>query len=220
MPSSNPISSKKTKEDSSTFEEESLEFKSVEDRYPEVDKEIEEEKIEIVLPTAEDPIPAEEPKKEEPLEEEELKIEVKAVAQEDVVETLSQELVEKYGAFDPTLELSGFKFPTLDLLKDYGGSSITIDEDELEINKNKIIETLRNYKIEIAKIKANIGPTVTLYEIVPAAGVRISKIKNLEDDIALSLSALGIRIIAPIPGKGTVGIEVPIKNPALFPCVL
>jgi len=198
-----------------SFEEESLEFKSVEDRYPEVDKEIEEEKIEIVLPTAEDPLPAEEPKKEEPLEEEELKIEVKAVAQEDVVETLSQELVEKYGAFDPTLELSGFKFPTLDLLKDYGGSSITIDEDELEINKNKIIETLRNYKIEIAKIKANIGPTVTLYEIVPAAGVRISKIKNLEDDIALSLSALGIRIIAPIPGKGTVGIEVPNQKPSI-----
>ncbi|MEL0301483.1 MAG: DNA translocase FtsK, partial [Flavobacteriaceae bacterium] len=150
-----------------------------------------------------------------PVKEEEIKIEVKAVAQEDVVETLSQELVEKYGAFDPTLELSGFKFPTLDLLKDYGGSSITIDEDELEINKKKIIETLRNYKIEIAKIKANIGPTITLYEIVPAAGVRISKIKNLEDDIALSLSALGIRIIAPIPGKGTVGIEVPNQKPSI-----
>ena len=145
----------------------------------------------------------------------EMKIEVKAVPEEETVDTLSRELVEKYGAFDPTLELSGFKFPTLDLLKDYGSSTITIDEDELEANKNKIIDTLRNYKIEIAKIKANIGPTVTLYEIVPAAGVRISKIKNLEDDIALSLSALGIRIIAPIPGKGTVGIEVPNQKPSI-----
>ena len=148
-------------------------------------------------------------------EEDELSIEIKAVPEEEVVDSLSRELVEKYGAFDPTLELSGFQFPTLDLLKDYGSSTITIDEDELEINKNKIIDTLRNYKIEIAKIKANIGPTVTLYEIVPAAGVRISKIKNLEDDIALSLSALGIRIIAPIPGKGTVGIEVPNQKPSI-----
>ena len=201
-----------------SFEEESKEFKTLEDRYPEEEEEekVEKEKIEIVLPAAEETLVTEEKQKvEENTEEEELKIEVKAAAQEDVVETLSQELVEKYGAFDPTLELSGFKFPTLDLLKDYGGSSITIDEDELEINKNKIIETLRNYKIEIAKIKANIGPTVTLYEIVPAAGVRISKIKNLEDDIALSLSALGIRIIAPIPGKGTVGIEVPNQKPSI-----
>ena len=201
-----------------SFEEESKEFKTVEDSYPEEEEEekVEKETIEIVLPAAEETLVTEEKQKdEENTEEEELKIEVKAVAQEDVVETLSQELVEKYGAFDPTLELSGFKFPTLDLLKDYGSSSITIDEDELEINKNKIIETLRNYKIEIAKIKANIGPTVTLYEIVPAAGVRISKIKNLEDDIALSLSALGIRIIAPIPGKGTVGIEVPNQKPSI-----
>ena len=148
-------------------------------------------------------------------EAEDLAIEVKPVEDEEVVDSLSRELVEKYGAFDPTLELSGFKFPTLELLKDYGSSTITIDEDELEVNKNKIIDTLRNYKIEIAKIKANIGPTVTLYEIVPAAGVRISKIKNLEDDIALSLSALGIRIIAPIPGKGTVGIEVPNQKPSI-----
>ena len=201
-----------------SFEEESKEFKTVEDSYPEEEEEekVKKETTEIVLPAAEETLVTEEKQKdEENTEEEELKIEVKAVAQEDVVETLSQELVEKYGAFDPTLELSGFKFPTLDLLKDYGSSSITIDEDELEINKNKIIETLRNYKIEIAKIKANIGPTVTLYEIVPAAGVRISKIKNLEDDIALSLSALGIRIIAPIPGKGTVGIEVPNQKPSI-----
>ena len=199
-----------------SFEEESQEFKTLEDRHPEEEDKAEKEKIEIVLPAAEETLATEDKQTAEvPVKEEEIKIEVKAVAQEDVVETLSQELVEKYGAFDPTLELSGFKFPTLDLLKDYGGSSITIDEDELEINKKKIIETLRNYKIEIAKIKANIGPTVTLYEIVPAAGVRISKIKNLEDDIALSLSALGIRIIAPIPGKGTVGIEVPNQKPSI-----
>jgi S-DNA-T family DNA segregation ATPase FtsK/SpoIIIE len=199
-----------------SFEEESQEFKTVEERYTEEVEKAEKEKIEIVIPAAEENLVTEKKQKvEENIQEDGLKIEVKAAAQEDVVETLSQQLVEKYGTFDPTLELNGFKFPTLELLKDYGGSSITIDEDELEINKNKIIETLRNYKIEIAKIKANIGPTVTLYEIVPAAGVRISKIKNLEDDIALSLSALGIRIIAPIPGKGTVGIEVPNQKPSI-----
>jgi S-DNA-T family DNA segregation ATPase FtsK/SpoIIIE len=115
-------------------------------------------------------------------------------------------ITEKY---DPTLDLSHYKFPTLDLLQDYGMESTSVTKDELEQNKNQIVTTLRNYGIEIDKIKATIGPTVTLYEIVPAAGVRISKIKNLEDDIALSLSALGIRIIAPIPGKGTIGIEVP-----------
>jgi len=148
-------------------------------------------------------------------EEEQMQIEIEPTQEEETVDSLSRELVKKYGAFDPTLELSSYQFPVLDLLKDYGSSSITIDEDELEKNKNKIIDTLRNYKIEIANIKANIGPTVTLYEIVPAAGVRISKIKNLEDDIALSLSALGIRIIAPIPGKGTIGIEVPNQKPSI-----
>lgn len=151
----------------------------------------------------------------EPPTEEDMSIEIKMPKEESQVDTLANELVEKYGAYDPTLELSGYQFPTLELLKDYGNTSITIDENELEANKNKIIDTLRNYKIEIAKIKANIGPTVTLYEIVPAAGVRISKIKNLEDDIALSLSALGIRIIAPIPGKGTIGIEVPNQKPTI-----
>ncbi len=115
--------------------------------------------------------------------------------------------------FDPHYELSGYKFPTLDLLNDYGDKRAEVSNEELEANKNKIVETLGNYGIKIDKIKATIGPTVTLYEIVPAAGVRISKIKNLEDDIALSLSALGIRIIAPIPGKGTIGIEVPNKKP-------
>ena len=115
--------------------------------------------------------------------------------------------------FDPHYELSDYKFPTLDLLNDYGDKRAEVSNEELEANKNKIVETLGNYGIQIDKIKATIGPTVTLYEIVPAAGVRISKIKNLEDDIALSLAALGIRIIAPIPGKGTIGIEVPNKKP-------
>ena len=117
--------------------------------------------------------------------------------------------------FDPTLELRSFKNPSVDILKDYGDGTIKIDQEELESNKNRIVDTLKNYNIGIKQIKATIGPTVTLYEIVPDAGVRISKIKNLEDDIALSLSALGIRIIAPIPGKGTIGIEVPNKKKSI-----
>ncbi len=143
-------------------------------------------------------------------------MEVEAPIEETVEEKLSNKLVEDFGQFDPTLELSNFKFPTIDLLKDYTkGQGITINQEELEENKNRIVETLNNYKIGIANIKATVGPTVTLYEIVPEAGVRISKIKNLEDDIALSLSALGIRIIAPIPGRGTIGIEVPNKDPKI-----
>lgn len=121
--------------------------------------------------------------------------------------------VKEFGAYDPKLDLSGYVLPSIDLLNDYGNKQIQIDKEELELNKNRIVDTLRNYSIEIDKIKATVGPTVTLYEIVPAPGVRISKIKNLEDDIALSLSALGIRIIAPIPGKGTIGIEVPNSKP-------
>lgn len=139
-------------------------------------------------------------------------------ADEDVIEeNLAAKLVADFGEFDPTLELSNYKFPTIDLLKDYKSVGITINQEELEENKNRIVETLKNYKIEIAQIKATVGPSVTLYEIVPEAGIRISKIKSLEDDIALSLSALGIRIIAPIPGKGTIGIEVPNKNPTMVP---
>ena len=114
--------------------------------------------------------------------------------------------------YDPTLELSSYEHPTTNLLLSYDDQKFEVDRAELEMNKDQIIETLLNYKIEITKIRATIGPTVTLYEIVPAAGVRISKIKNLEDDIALSLAALGIRIIAPIPGRGTIGIEVPNKK--------
>jgi S-DNA-T family DNA segregation ATPase FtsK/SpoIIIE len=129
-----------------------------------------------------------------------------------VSDNLSTKLVEDYGQYDPTLDLSKYQMPPLDLLNKYDSESITINQEELEENKNKIVETLGNYSIGISNIKATIGPTVTLYEIVPNAGIRISKIKNLEDDIALSLSALGIRIIAPIPGKGTIGIEVPNKN--------
>jgi S-DNA-T family DNA segregation ATPase FtsK/SpoIIIE len=117
------------------------------------------------------------------------------------------------GDYDPTLDLSNYVFPGFDLLKDHSLGHPKVTDEELISNKNKIVETLANYKIKIEKIKATIGPTITLYEIIPAPGVRISKIKNLEDDIALSLSALGIRIIAPIPGRGTIGIEVPNRKP-------
>ena len=116
---------------------------------------------------------------------------------------------ENLAPYEPTLDLRDYKYPELDLLENHGNDKIIHDTNELENNKNQIINTLRNYSIEIQKISATVGPTVTLYEIVPAPGVRISRIKNLEDDIALSLAALGIRIIAPIPGKGTIGIEVP-----------
>jgi S-DNA-T family DNA segregation ATPase FtsK/SpoIIIE len=148
-------------------------------------------------------------RKKAPKDEGPLQLEVEEVTQEAVAR-------ESFGAigttYDPTMDLSNYKFPGLELLEEYGSDKVKIDADELERNKNQIISTLNNYQIEISKIKATIGPTVTLYEIVPAPGVRISKIKNLEDDIALSLAALGIRIIAPIPGKGTIGIEVPNIN--------
>jgi DNA segregation ATPase FtsK/SpoIIIE, S-DNA-T family len=125
---------------------------------------------------------------------------------------LAEQLVEQQGVYDPTLELSNYKFPPLELLNEYDGGKAGVSQEELNQNKDKIVATLVNFKIGIQSIKATIGPTVTLYEIVPDAGIKISRIKNLEDDIALSLSALGIRIIAPIPGKGTIGIEVPNKN--------
>jgi len=142
-----------------------------------------------------------------------IKIDVEKIKDEETVEKTSTDLLKKFGEFDHTLELKSYKQPDLKLLKEHDkDGTITINQEELEENKEKIIDTLRNYKIGIEKIKATIGPTVTLYEIVPEAGIRISKIKSLEDDIALSLSALGIRIIAPIPGKGTIGIEVPNKN--------
>jgi S-DNA-T family DNA segregation ATPase FtsK/SpoIIIE len=121
--------------------------------------------------------------------------------------------VKKFGKYDPKLDLASYQLPGIDLLNDYGGHTLSINKEELELNKNRIVEVLGHYKIEISKIKATVGPTVTLYEIVPAPGIRISKIKNLSDDIALSLAAHGIRIIAPIPGKGTIGIEVPNAKP-------
>ena len=153
------------------------------------------------------------PTEEVSLENETVEMKIEASVEElSETDNLAAKLVDNYGEVDPTLELSKFKFPSLDLLKKYDTEGITINQEELEENKNRIVETLNNYKIGIANIKATIGPTVTLYEIIPEAGVRISKIKNLEDDIALSLSALGIRIIAPIPGRGTIGIEVPNKN--------
>ena len=150
------------------------------------------------------------------IEDKEFKVEIK---QEEMVnpEDVARRLVEDFGEYDPTLELKSYQFPPIDLLKEYKEAGVVRNDEELEENKNTIIQTLRDYKIEISRITAVIGPTVTLYEITPAPGVRISKIKSLEDDIALSLAALGIRIIAPIPGKGTVGIEVPNKNAAMVP---
>lgn len=141
-------------------------------------------------------------------------MEVEVPEEEQVLseEDLESKLKE-FGPYDPKLDLSRYELPPIELLKNHGSGIPQINKEELEANKNKIVETLNHYKIEIDKIKATIGPTVTLYEIVPAPGVRISKIKNLEDDIALSLAALGIRIIAPIPGKGTIGIEVPNSKP-------
>lgn len=148
-------------------------------------------------------------------DDEEVEEEIDFQVQKSDEERNSDDLVAQFGMFDPTLDLSSYKNPTLELLEQYGNAKISVDAAELESNKNKIVETLNNYNIEIDKIKATIGPTVTLYEIIPAPGVRISKIKNLEDDIALSLAALGIRIIAPMPGKGTIGIEVPNQHPEM-----
>jgi len=143
-----------------------------------------------------------------------LEIEIEEIEEEAILSDKEvNKKLEDFGEYDPTLDLSDYKIPGIDLLMDHGDGQIKVDKEELEANKNRIVNTLENYNIKIQSIKATIGPTVTLYEIIPAPGVRISKIKNLEDDIALSLAALGIRIIAPIPGKGTVGIEVPNQNP-------
>jgi len=150
---------------------------------------------------------------EEEVDDDTLDIEIKKVnSEEKLSETEIEKKLRELGDYDPTLELSSFKMPSIDLLNSHGASEIKIDKEDLEEKKNKIVETLGHYKIGITSISATVGPTITLYEIVPEAGVRISKIKNLEDDIALSLAAEGIRIIAPIPGKGTIGIEVPNKT--------
>ncbi len=186
-----------------------------------------------VSPTDEEEIPepvlvVKEPAAETPASSGELKLDVESTQpvkaekvkepvftiEEQKTETdeLAEQLVEAQGLYDPTLELANYKFPTLELLNEYETGKVQVTQDELNQNKDRIVSTLTNFKIGIQSIKATIGPTVTLYEIVPDAGIKISRIKNLEDDIALSLSALGIRIIAPIPGKGTIGIEVPNKN--------
>ena len=157
-------------------------------------------------PKAPEPTPA------EPLEG--VSFEVKLSQEEEQVDEREiDKKVKEFGEYDPTLDLSRFQLPKLDLLVHHGDGAKRVSAVELEANKEQIINTLRNFKIEVSKISADVGPTVTLYEIVPAPGIRISKIKNLEDDIALSLSALGIRIIAPIPGRGTIGIEVPNSDP-------
>ncbi|WP_430812699.1 MULTISPECIES: DNA translocase FtsK 4TM domain-containing protein [unclassified Carboxylicivirga] len=143
-------------------------------------------------------------------EEADLNLTIEKHEEEELLDTLENEPL---GDYDPTMDLSSYKLPTIDLLDDHSADNSEVSMDELETNKNRIVKTLEDYKIQIKNIKATVGPTVTLYEIVPAPGVRISKIKNLEDDIALSLAALGIRIIAPIPGRGTIGIEVPNSDP-------
>ncbi len=157
------------------------------------------------------PEPTPEP---EPAKEDDISLEVVQKTEEATLSTSEhRDLVQEFGEYDPKLELSQFQMPGLDHLVDHGDGANKVSEEELNKNKDRIIETLQNFKIEVSKITAEVGPTVTLYEIVPAPGVRISKIKVLTDDIALSLSALGIRIIAPIPGKGTIGIEVPNSKP-------
>ena len=170
---------------------------------------IEKQEAEKQEPLMLDPVMAEpeiKPEPVAPVKENDLELEIKTVPEK-------KEVIEEKAAplkpYDPVLDLRDYKYPKLDLLETHGSEQIVRDPAELETNKNQIINTLRNYDIEIDKIMATVGPTVTLYEIVPKPGVRISRIKNLEDDIALSLAALGIRIIAPIPGKGTIGIEVP-----------
>ncbi len=146
-----------------------------------------------------------------PINQDELQLEVQQTIPEEVEPTSDMHITTEE-PYDPSLELRNYQFPTVELLEDRQNIGFNIDKEELENNKNQIIQTLKSFKIDIQKISATIGPTVTLYEIVPAEGIRISKIRNLEDDIALNLAALGIRIIAPIPGKGTIGIEVPNKN--------
>lgn len=167
---------------------------------PEVKEETNKEEnntLELEVEAPKEPAPTK--KKEEPA----FEVEISETA---------EKLVEESGNYDSTLDLASYKFPKVDLLNEYSTGKISVTKEELQANKDKIVETLTNFKIGISSIKATIGPTITLYEIIPEAGVKISKIKNLEDDIALSLAALGIRIIAPIPGKGTIGIEVPNTN--------
>ena len=146
---------------------------------------------------------------------EKVKMDVEIKDEETLTDKEVNKALEEFGEYDPKLDLGHYKHPIIDLMIEYPNSEVTVNKQELEAYKNQIVETLNNYKIEISKIKATVGPTVTLYEIIPAPGVRISKIKGLENDIALSLAALGIRIIAPLPGRGTIGIEVPNSKPSI-----
>lgn len=224
-----------TAEEEEEWDSDSLEMTIVEKTEPEAPiakpKETGKAGIHLELPQEDDfiinaPV-AEEPAEElyeEAYEEEEeatadmLDFEIKTVPDQPVVPASGSHItVESGEPYDPSLDLPNYKFPTLDLLDDIEQGTISLDREELEKNKNQIISTLRSFGIEIQRITATVGPTVTLYEIVPAEGVRISKIRNLEDDIALNLAALGIRIIAPIPGKGTIGIEVPNTNKQMVP---
>ncbi|TWI78268.1 S-DNA-T family DNA segregation ATPase FtsK/SpoIIIE [Lacibacter cauensis] len=192
-----------------TEKEEEPVYEDEEEEYEEEEEEAD-EPVEMTIPVAEKPV--RQPKTDMPVEGPALEIKNAAdeeETEEDDAEPSVKKVVENLPPYDPFLDLKDYKFPSLNLLENHGSEKIVQDPHELENYKNQIINTLRNYDIEIQKIFATVGPTVTLYEIVPAAGVRISRIKNLEDDIALSLAALGIRIIAPIPGKGTIGIEVP-----------
>jgi S-DNA-T family DNA segregation ATPase FtsK/SpoIIIE len=183
-----------------------------EEEVEEEEEEEEESDAELIDLTEDDDFEVEVAKEEALVE---IPVTAETAPKEDEEGSLAEKLVAEFGVYDPTKDLDGYLLPPIDLLKEYPANGSSVSKEELEGNKNRIVETLSNYKIDIAKIKATVGPTVTLYEIVPAPGVRISKIKNLEDDIALSLSALGIRIIAPIPGKGTIGIEVPNLNPEM-----
>ncbi|SKC45337.1 FtsK/SpoIIIE family DNA translocase [Ohtaekwangia koreensis] len=191
------------------------EYTDEKDHWPDKKKEKAAEPVVLVKPPVEPVKPVKELKLEVEITEpvKEVKQEPEFIIEETLeTDELAEKLVAEQGVYDPTLDLGSFKFPTLELLNEYDTGKAGVSQEELNQNKDKIVATLVNFKIGIQSIKATIGPTVTLYEIVPDAGIKISRIKNLEDDIALSLSALGIRIIAPIPGKGTIGIEVPNKN--------
>jgi S-DNA-T family DNA segregation ATPase FtsK/SpoIIIE len=181
------------------------------DNWPAVKEEIPEPVL-LVNPPKPEPVKPELKLEVEPKKEENKDLPLFIEEPKSDTDELAEKLVEEKGFYDPTLDLSGYKFPPLELLNEYETGKVQVTQEELNANKDKIVATLTNFKIGISSIKATIGPTVTLYEIVPDAGIKISRIKNLEDDIALNLSALGIRIIAPIPGKGTIGIEVPNKN--------
>jgi len=201
----------RTKEDS-IFVKDNIDIKPIEEELPELEMEGDIEDLEgielstAVAPTVATVIP----------QPEELELEIEAPEEEELE---TENKTPAYGSidslYDPTLDLPGYQFPKLEFLNEYSEKKTEVSKVELEKSKNLIVETLKNYKIDISQIKATIGPTVTLFEIVPAPGVKISKIKNLEDDIALSLAALGIRIVAPIPGKGTIGIEVPNISPEI-----